>query len=318
MTLLEHFYQDSVTHQPSNSAFAETVAAALARQPIDRVIRILEVGGGTGGLTAHVLPKLRANRTEFVFSDADESCLTKAEQKFFEYSFVRYQPLDISKNPVEQKFKPGNFDLILVSQLPGEDSVATTSLSHIRQLLAPGGLLLLLGQGEPSRWLEFVFGLSQSGNDRPAWPRLLADSGFEQVEARALTATTSASELFLARGPMPSSEPVSTPAKANVAATRRTWLILADASGVGERLAGLLQNTGMFPCLYFRERIFNSLMRPLSDLRCFGSRCRKSLLRSSECIFLLGRRDPSMESRRHPSVSTGLSRSRPVRATDLS
>ena len=39
------------------------------RLPDDRKLRILEVGAGTGGTTAHVLPLLPADRTEYLFTD---------------------------------------------------------------------------------------------------------------------------------------------------------------------------------------------------------------------------------------------------------
>ncbi|HWY77005.1 MAG TPA: acyltransferase domain-containing protein, partial [Verrucomicrobiae bacterium] len=67
LTLLEHLEQDSISHRDINQFVAETVAAAIQTQPTDRTVRILEIGGDTGGLTTYVLPRLRPERTEYVF-----------------------------------------------------------------------------------------------------------------------------------------------------------------------------------------------------------------------------------------------------------
>ncbi|NEQ10220.1 MAG: aminotransferase class III-fold pyridoxal phosphate-dependent enzyme, partial [Moorea sp. SIO4E2] len=69
------------------------------------------------------------------------------------------------------------------------------TLSHVRQLLAPGGMLVLWEKTAPQRWLDLIFGLLggwQKFNDldlRPdspllsssKWEQLLSESGFAEV-----------------------------------------------------------------------------------------------------------------------------------------
>ena len=49
----------------------EAVRTAIPEQPSGGTIRILEIGGGTGGTTAHILPRLVADgkRVSYVFTD---------------------------------------------------------------------------------------------------------------------------------------------------------------------------------------------------------------------------------------------------------
>ena len=101
----EHFYQDSPSFRPYNITVQKAVSRALSRLPEGRPVRILEVGAGVGGMTAYILPSLPANRTEYVFSDVTPLFLTKAEQKFRDYPFVRFQTLDIETDPSSKAMK---------------------------------------------------------------------------------------------------------------------------------------------------------------------------------------------------------------------
>jgi acyl transferase domain-containing protein len=157
LTVLEHLYQDSVSQRDSNQAIAEAVAVALKNQPQDRIVRILEIGAGTGGLAAHVLPRLRPARTDYVFSDKDENLVSKAEQKFFDYPFVRYQRLDVEKDLAGQNFDGQTFDLIVACDTVCFTSDVRKSLGQIRSLLAPGGLLVLAERVRIPAWFGFVF-----------------------------------------------------------------------------------------------------------------------------------------------------------------
>jgi SAM-dependent methyltransferase len=151
------------SQRDSNQAIAEAVAAALKNQPQDRIVRILEIGAGTGGLAAHVLPRLRPARTDYVFSDKDENLVAKAEQKFFDYPFVRYQRLDVEKDLAGQNFDGQTFDLIIACDTVCFTSEVRKAVGQIRSLVAPGGLLVLAERVRIPAWFGFVFGLRKAG-----------------------------------------------------------------------------------------------------------------------------------------------------------
>ena len=62
-----------------NRLIREAVQAALARLPAGRGVRILEIGAGTGGTTAAILPALPPHRTEYVFTNVSPLFTTHGE-----------------------------------------------------------------------------------------------------------------------------------------------------------------------------------------------------------------------------------------------
>jgi len=127
-------------------------------------MRILEIGAGTGGLTAKILEKLKSDFGErlylrYTFTDVSSGFFVQAQERFKEYEGIEYKVLDISKDPLEQGFSLGDYDLIIASNV----CIATTSnssvteifqvlhatpslnktLSNVRTLLQPQGRLFL-------------------------------------------------------------------------------------------------------------------------------------------------------------------------------
>ncbi|WP_439524867.1 type I polyketide synthase, partial [Marivita sp.] len=62
--LMEQIYEQGFTSEEANHAIAAAIACAVEKMPSGRPIRILEVGGGTGGTTAHILAALDHNRVD--------------------------------------------------------------------------------------------------------------------------------------------------------------------------------------------------------------------------------------------------------------
>jgi len=85
-------------------------------------IRILEIGAGTGGLTAKILKQLQSEFGErlyfqYTFTDVSSGFFVAAQERFKDYSGMEYRVLDISKEPVSQGFKAGEYDLIIASNV---------------------------------------------------------------------------------------------------------------------------------------------------------------------------------------------------------
>lgn len=90
-------------------------------------MRILEIGAGTGGMTAKFLDLLKSDFGErlylkYTFTDVSSGFFVQAKERFKGYEGIEYKALDISKNPLEQGFTAGEYDLIIASNVCGHDS----------------------------------------------------------------------------------------------------------------------------------------------------------------------------------------------------
>lgn len=160
-------------------------------------MRILEVGSGTGGLTAKLLEALVSDHgdplyLEYTYTDVSAGFFVQAKERFRDYSGIEYRVLDISRDPLEQGFRPGQFDLIVCSNVVHATPCLRTTLGHIRTLLRPRGRLLLQEICTATKWTNYVMGTlagwwlgAEDGRvDEPyiqpeEWNTRLLDAGFD-------------------------------------------------------------------------------------------------------------------------------------------
>ncbi len=256
----EHLYQDSPIFRVYNQLVQKAISEIVRRLPDGRMLRVLEIGGGTGGLSAFVLPKLPLLRTQYTFTDVGATLVSQAERNFSHYPFIEYRTLDIDANPAEQGFDPHVYDLIIASDVLHATPDLRRTVSHVAQLLASEGTLLLLEAENPQLPQTIVFGMlkgwwlstdSELRPDEPlithgAWRRLLAGSGFE--ESIAITDSPTEEQaihaVIVARGPS-----IDAASSMTVPDRRDPWLIFADRApdgdlGVGESVAASLRRCG--------------------------------------------------------------------------
>ena len=85
-------------------------------------LKILEVGAGTGGITSSILPTLRSKYGErmylsYTYTDISAGFFVVAKERFKEFEAIEYRVLDISKNPLDQGFKPNSYDIIVAANV---------------------------------------------------------------------------------------------------------------------------------------------------------------------------------------------------------
>ncbi|MDL1883142.1 SDR family NAD(P)-dependent oxidoreductase [Anaerolineae bacterium CFX8] len=247
---LEQLYQDAPFAQAYNTLVQQTVVELAAGWSEDRPLRVLEIGAGTGATTAYLLSALSNDRVEYVFTDLSPLFLERAAEKFG--ARLRYERLDIEQSPAAQGFAGQSFDLVIAANVLHATRDLRESLEHARQLLAPGGVLLLLESAAPQRWVDLTFGLTDgwwrfADTDwRPSYPLLtperwlaLLDSmGFEQpvsIAGRHPASILSQQAVILARAPQ---------VEGAMADAAGNWLIFADQSGFGQQVGDLLAARG--------------------------------------------------------------------------
>ncbi|NET44014.1 type I polyketide synthase [Okeania sp. SIO2B3] len=195
LTTATQFYQESPPSQVMNNIAQKAIAIAIEKLPSDRGVRFLEIGAGTGGTTSHILPHLNPSQTKYVFTDIGGFFNARAREKFPDYPYISYQTLDIEKNPKNQGFESQSYDIIIAANVLHATTSMSETLSHVRQLLAPGGILVLWEKTTPQRFLDLIFGLLegwQKFSDRDLrpnypllskskWKQFLSENGFTQV-----------------------------------------------------------------------------------------------------------------------------------------
>jgi acyl transferase domain-containing protein/acyl carrier protein len=188
----ERVYRDSPSARFYNQLIGELVANAVRDVSRGDTVRLLELGAGTGSTTTCVLERLSGVRTNYCFTDISRMLLKEARSRFDRFPTVRYAMLNIEKPLDDQEFKVGACDIVLAANVLHATIDLRTTLKNVRQLLAPGGLLVLLETTAPRRWLDLIFGLTEGwwrfadadlrpNNallDTDKWLALLQDSGF--------------------------------------------------------------------------------------------------------------------------------------------
>ncbi|NES18381.1 MAG: SDR family NAD(P)-dependent oxidoreductase, partial [Symploca sp. SIO3E6] len=257
LTAATQLYEGSSEAQVMNTLVQQAIATALEQLPQNRGVRLLEIGAGTGGTTSFILPHLNPHQTEYVFTDIGSLFTSKAQEKFRDYPFVRYQQLDIEQDPTTQGFEEHQYDLIVAANVIHATTDLRQTLANVQQLLAPGGILVLLEITTHLRWADLFAGLLEGWwrfqdvdlrCNHPLlkssqWQKLLQESNFPEVVVLPGTQSTHP-ELFqqsviiaqtndncLSELDIAPSEP-------------KNWLILADQQGVGDNLATQLRSRG--------------------------------------------------------------------------
>jgi acyl transferase domain-containing protein/NADPH:quinone reductase-like Zn-dependent oxidoreductase/SAM-dependent methyltransferase/acyl carrier protein len=255
--MLDQFYGDGLLTSHWLAAVTAAVQEGARVLPEGRGLRILEVGAGTGGLSAQVLPALERGLHSYTFTDVSAAFFPGAMQKLSAFHEVKTRIFDLEKPAREQSFKPGSYDFIIGTNVLHAVADIRAALRNLYDLLAPGGSLVFMDVATPQLWTETVFGLTSgwwrfADRDLRAthpllgrwqWDSVLRETGFvETASLPGLMGPHGEGQIaILARKAWYA---VDSPARVPETLSEKSWLIFADESGVGSELVRRLRACG--------------------------------------------------------------------------
>ncbi|WPB82687.1 SDR family NAD(P)-dependent oxidoreductase [Archangium violaceum] len=253
---VEAFYSDTPQSRLQSRYARCLLAAAIEVWPADRPLRILEVGAGTGGVTSALLPVLPPQLTQYVYTDISPAFFPRAQARFHAYDFVEYRTLDLERDPREQGFTEGSFDVVVAANVLHATGDLRATLCRVGSLLAEGGQLLAV-ESHDVEVLGPCFGLLDGfwafGDtdvrtspllSREGWGPLLSECGFDdavEVSSRVVEYRDDYSVLLARRRAQPpAAEQPSTDAP------RGRWTLVTESrnSALGTALVSALKAAG--------------------------------------------------------------------------
>ncbi|KAL7940182.1 hypothetical protein V8C42DRAFT_363657 [Trichoderma barbatum] len=171
-------------------------------------LNIMEIGAGTGSLSAPVLEALGPSAADeerllndssvakYTYTDVSSAFFEKAKDKFKRWrNVLEFRTFNIENEASEQGFEQGTYDFIFAGNVIHATADLEKVLSNLRSLLKPGGKLVMHeGIRQDLLWLPLSFGqlkgwwLSVEPNRKwcpsisePEWNTVLRGAGFTGI-----------------------------------------------------------------------------------------------------------------------------------------
>jgi ubiquinone/menaquinone biosynthesis C-methylase UbiE len=158
--------------------------ALVAQAELAEGQRVLEIGCGTGNVTARI--KRAAPGTDVIGTDPDPLALARAQRKTHGWTGIRFERAYAQQLP----FADATFDRALSSMMFHhlDEDVKADAAAELYRVLRPGGQLYIVDigghttahHGLAARWMKD--NPHAAGNLQDAIPRLLRSAGFECTE----------------------------------------------------------------------------------------------------------------------------------------
>ncbi|MGW1196530.1 SDR family NAD(P)-dependent oxidoreductase [Streptomyces sp. NPDC002536] len=242
---VENYYSTGAVPRRDKARMTALVRELVRHWPEGRPLRVLEVGAGTGALTAALLDVLPPQRTHYTFTDISATFFPRARARFADHDHIVYRPLDLDQDPEPQGFAPGAYDLVVADNVLHATTRLRESLTRLADLLGEGGHLLAAETHNLDRLLP-CFGQLKSfwkiddTDLRPRsplltagqWHELLAAQGFDETVQLNADGAEADHSVLVARRAAGRTAPRTVPAGTALAgaafAPATSWIVAAE------------------------------------------------------------------------------------------
>lgn len=162
--LVEGIYQGNVVVDHLNNQVAEYVKEHIRnKQVAGSKVKILEVGAGTGGTSKTVLEMLMKEpnqQFEYYYTDISNRFLEYGKKTFgAKYDFMKFQLLNIERDPIVQKFDEHRFDIIIATNVLHATQNINQTIAAIERLSASKATVIINEVVKKKNFLTLTFGL---------------------------------------------------------------------------------------------------------------------------------------------------------------
>lgn len=171
------------------------INTAMGIMTTDVPFRILEIGTRVESITEDILKLLPSDNCTYTYIDESSFFVDEALVKYKKYPHFAAENLDINIPPINQGFPSHGFDMIIAYNTLHRVSNINKSISFIKSMLAPAGILLMMESTRNSNMELITTGLFEHGKkytdfrrdtNRPLisigdWMTLLSEGGFEEI-----------------------------------------------------------------------------------------------------------------------------------------
>ncbi|KAK6702033.1 hypothetical protein SNK04_011938 [Fusarium graminearum] len=128
-------------------------------------LRFLEIGAGTGGCTKRLLGGIADKNNgslpieQYTYTDISSGFFEEARNTFTHWEpYMDFKTLDVEGGPLKQGFQPETYDVIVASNVLHATKQMDVTMEHVRQLLRPGGSLILVENSPKGAVIGLIFG----------------------------------------------------------------------------------------------------------------------------------------------------------------
>jgi SAM-dependent methyltransferase/acyl carrier protein len=195
LRIMEHFYANSPMMSTLTDQLVEFLSIFIRSKNgshVQKPLRILEIGAGTGGTTTRLVEMLQSIGclTQYTFTDISAAFVSQAKRKYKQYPWIDFSVLNLEEE-LENQWK-GQYDVVIGANVVHATSDRAATCRRLRTTLREGGFLVLSEITRAINWYDICFGLldgwwlAEEGKGYPiqsaeAWMSTFRSAGFTRV-----------------------------------------------------------------------------------------------------------------------------------------